>query len=95
MADGVDPPSLRPTAAIRSIPFPAPPLCVACLSLLPGNRDMFGRNEVSDKTLLKSVNQRLERTGTGSQSKVQGRECNGAMSRSQALCDTTINAPPF
>ncbi len=34
---------------------------------------MFGRNEVSDKTLLKSVNQRLERTGTGSQSKVQAR----------------------
>ena len=31
---------------------------------------MFGRNQVSDKDLLKSVNQRLARTGTASQSKV-------------------------
>ena len=31
---------------------------------------MFGRNQVSDKDLLKSVNQRLTRTGTASQSKV-------------------------
>jgi phosphoribosylformylglycinamidine (FGAM) synthase-like enzyme len=31
---------------------------------------MFGRNEVSDKDLLKSINQRLARTGTASQSKV-------------------------
>ena len=31
---------------------------------------MFGRNEVPDKALLKTVNRRLDRTGTGSQSKV-------------------------
>ena len=31
---------------------------------------MFGRNEVPDRTLLKTVNRRLDRTGTGSQSKV-------------------------
>lgn len=31
---------------------------------------MFGRNEIPDKTLLKTVNRRLDRTGTGSQSKV-------------------------
>jgi osmotically-inducible protein OsmY len=31
---------------------------------------MFGRNQVSDKDLLKQVNQRLARTGTGSQSRV-------------------------
>ena len=31
---------------------------------------MFGRNEVSDKALLSSVNRRLDRTGTGSQAKI-------------------------
>jgi osmotically-inducible protein OsmY len=31
---------------------------------------MFGRNQVPDKDLLKQVNQRLTRTGTGSQSRV-------------------------
>ena len=31
---------------------------------------MFGKNQVSDKDLLKAVNQRLARTGTASQSKV-------------------------
>ena len=31
---------------------------------------MFGRNEISDKSLLKSINQRLTRTGTASQSRV-------------------------
>jgi osmotically-inducible protein OsmY len=31
---------------------------------------MFGRNQVSDKDLLKQVNQRLTRTGTASQSRV-------------------------
>jgi hypothetical protein len=31
---------------------------------------MFGKNQVSDKDLLKSINQRLARTGTSSQSKV-------------------------
>jgi osmotically-inducible protein OsmY len=36
----------------------------------PGNRTMFGRDEVPDRTLLKTVNRRLDRTGTGSQSKV-------------------------
>jgi osmotically-inducible protein OsmY len=31
---------------------------------------MFGKNQVSDKDLLKSVNQRMARTGTASQSKI-------------------------
>lgn len=31
---------------------------------------MFGNNEVSDKALLKTVNRRLDRTGTGSQTRV-------------------------
>ena len=31
---------------------------------------MFGKNQVSDKDLLKQINQRLARTGTASQSKV-------------------------
>jgi hypothetical protein len=31
---------------------------------------MFGRNQISDKDLLKQINQRLARTGTASQSKV-------------------------
>jgi len=31
---------------------------------------MFGRNQVSDKDLLKAISQRLARTGTSSQSKV-------------------------
>jgi hypothetical protein len=31
---------------------------------------VFGRNQISDKDLLKTVNQRLARTGTASQSKV-------------------------
>jgi phosphoribosylformylglycinamidine (FGAM) synthase-like enzyme len=31
---------------------------------------MFGKNQISDKDLLKAINQRLARTGTASQSKV-------------------------
>jgi hypothetical protein len=31
---------------------------------------MFGRNEVPDRSLLKTVNRRLDRTGTGSHSKI-------------------------
>ena len=31
---------------------------------------MFGKNQVTDRDLLKQINQRLARTGTGSQSKV-------------------------
>ena len=31
---------------------------------------MFGKNQISDRDLLKSINQRLARTGTGSSSKV-------------------------
>ena len=31
---------------------------------------MFGRNDISDKTLLKSVDRQLGRTGTASQSRV-------------------------
>ena len=31
---------------------------------------MFGGNDVSDKALLKSVNRRLDRTGTGSQTRL-------------------------
>jgi osmotically-inducible protein OsmY len=31
---------------------------------------MFGKNAISDKSLLQSINQRLARTGTASQSRV-------------------------
>lgn len=31
---------------------------------------MFGRNQIPDKDLLKTVNRRLDRTGSGSQSKI-------------------------
>jgi len=31
---------------------------------------MFGRNEIPEKTLQKTVNRRLERTGSSSQSKI-------------------------
>jgi len=31
---------------------------------------MFGRNQVSDKDLLKAINQRMARTGTASQSRI-------------------------
>ena len=31
---------------------------------------MFGKNKVSDKALLKTVNRRLDRTGTGSHSRI-------------------------
>ena len=31
---------------------------------------MFGRNEISDKDLLKSINQKLARTGTSSRSRL-------------------------
>ena len=31
---------------------------------------MLGRNEVPDRTLLKAVNRRIDRTGTSSQSKI-------------------------
>jgi osmotically-inducible protein OsmY len=31
---------------------------------------MFGKNQISDKDLLKSINQRMARTGTASQSKI-------------------------
>jgi hypothetical protein len=41
---------------------------VSFLSL--GARNMFGRNSVSDKDLLKAVNQRLTRSGSGSQSRI-------------------------
>src|SRR3989304_5822740 len=39
-------------------------------SLTSGDLAMFGRNQVSDKDLLKAISQRLARTGTSSQSKV-------------------------
>lgn len=32
---------------------------------------MYGKNVVSDKELLKNVNRKLERTGTGSQTRLQ------------------------
>src|SRR5690606_31801008 len=35
-----------------------------------GDRAMFGRNQVSDRDLLKTIQQRLARTGTASSSKV-------------------------
>ncbi|WP_442485337.1 BON domain-containing protein [Aeoliella sp. SH292] len=40
---------------------------------------MFGQNQQSDKELQKTVSKRLERTGTGSQSKVQAVVRRGAV----------------
>jgi 16S rRNA U516 pseudouridylate synthase RsuA-like enzyme len=40
---------------------------------------MFGQNQLSDKELQKTVSKRLERTGTGSQSKVQAVVRRGAV----------------
>jgi BON domain len=48
----------------RSIPSPhADRFCSASLLFSLGDRTMFGRNDVSDKDLLKQVNQRLMRSG--------------------------------
>ena len=40
---------------------------------------MFGRNQVSDKDLLKTVNQRLMRSGAGSQSRITATIQHGAV----------------
>lgn len=40
---------------------------------------MFGKNQVTDKELQKTVTKRLERTGTGSQSKVSAMVRRGAV----------------
>ena len=46
---------------------------------------MFGGNEVSDKALLKSVHRRLERTGTGSQSRLTASVQRGTVTLSGKL----------
>lgn len=46
---------------------------------------MFGGNQTSDKALLKSVNRRLDRTGTGSQSKVTASVQRGTVTLSGQL----------
>ncbi len=46
---------------------------------------MFGTNEVPDQALLKTVNRRLVRTGTGSQSKVTAAVQRGTVTLSGKL----------
>ena len=46
---------------------------------------MFGRNQVSDKDLLKSVNQRLMRAGAGSQSRITAAIQQGTVTLTGAL----------
>lgn len=46
---------------------------------------MFGQNQLSDKELQKTVSKRLERTGTGSQSKVSAVVRRGAVTVSGKL----------
>lgn len=46
---------------------------------------MFGQNQVPDRSLQKTVNQRLERTGTGAQSKVTATVQQGTVTLSGAL----------
>ena len=53
--------------------------------LQAGNQSMFGQNRVSDGDLLKSVNQRLSRTGTASQSKVSAAVRGGTVTLSGTL----------
>jgi osmotically-inducible protein OsmY len=50
-----------------------------------GNQPMFGRNQISDKELLKTVNQRLARTGTGGQSKISASVLQGTITLSGSL----------
>lgn len=44
-------------------------LFALCLSRLPGVA-VLGRNQISDKDLQKTVNQRLQRAGVGSQTRI-------------------------
>jgi osmotically-inducible protein OsmY len=46
---------------------------------------MFGRNQVSDKDLLKAVNQRLMRAGAGSQSRITAAIQQGTVTLTGAL----------
>ena len=46
---------------------------------------MFGKNEISDKVLLKDINKRLSRTGIGSQSSVRATVQRGAVTLSGRL----------
>lgn len=46
---------------------------------------MFGRNQISDKDLLKTVNQRLMRSGVGSQSRVTAAVAGGTVTLSGTL----------
>ena len=54
---------------------------------------MFGGNDVSDKALLKSVNRRLERTGTGSQSRVAAAVQRGTVTLSGKLQYENLRIP--
>jgi osmotically-inducible protein OsmY len=46
---------------------------------------MFGRNQVSDKDLLKAVNQRLMRSGAGSQARITAVIQHGAVTLTGTL----------
>ena len=46
---------------------------------------MFGRNQVPDNALLKSVNQRIARTGTGGQSQITANVQGGTVTLTGSL----------
>src|SRR3972149_345179 len=84
-ADGKScPPDRLP--ALWSVPLPNTVLfCTVSILLLFGERTMFGRNEVSDKTLLQTINRRLDRTGTGSQARLSAFVQRGTVTLSGTL----------
>ncbi|MBA4104437.1 MAG: hypothetical protein C0485_01675 [Pirellula sp.] len=54
---------------------------------------MLGRNQLSDKDLLKAVNQRLMRSGTGSQSRVTANVAKGMVTLTGTLQYAIQRAP--
>ena len=54
---------------------------------------MFGGTDISDKALMKSVSRRLERTGTGSQSRVTAAVQRGTVTLSGKLQYENLRIP--
>ena len=54
---------------------------------------MFGKNEVSDKELLKTVNRRLDRAGGGSQSRVAASVQRGTVTLSGKIQYENLRTP--
>jgi hypothetical protein len=73
-------------AATRSIPFPgASELFSAPTLFFTGDRTMFGKNPAADAALLKAVNQRLIRGGSGSQTRINATVNGGVVTISGSL----------